>query len=288
MKFRMIYTLFVAALGITLFLGNSNGRADGANWGNTGAPGDETLSSGASRTCQTCHGTGQTQVSLDIEVRDGSGELVTAYVPNETYNVSVIINHADGPMPAGYGFQMVSLINSDDSDVNAWSNPSTNTKIATASNTGRSYAEHNGVSVTNTFEVEWTAPAVGSGDVTFYSSGNGVNENGTTGGDGADTNSLTLAEDTDTGINGVYSAANLIVAPNPTQGFTNINLKDVANTSFTLDLLSVNGQLLSSRKIQVDHNNFQYQLPLNDLSNGIYFIRLANENGVLTERILKQ
>ena len=119
MKLRIVYLTFSLAFLTFLSLSNSGGRAASQNWGNTGAPGDQTLGNGTSRTCQSCHATGDIQVTLDMEVLDIDNNPITAYTPNEIYTAKVKIIHANGPVPAGYGFQIVSLFDKDDSDSNA-------------------------------------------------------------------------------------------------------------------------------------------------------------------------
>jgi hypothetical protein len=47
---------------------------------------------------------------------------------------------------------------------------------------GRQYAEHAGKSVSNSFNTQWTAPASGTGPITFYGAGAAVNQATTDGG----------------------------------------------------------------------------------------------------------
>ncbi len=63
-----------------------------------------------------------------------------------------------------------------------------NYKIATIPN-GRTYAEHDNVSTPNIFNVVWTAPAAGTGNVT-YAAGNAVDKNGLNSGDGSSVTTL--------------------------------------------------------------------------------------------------
>ena len=93
-----------------IFSSNEFGRAAFANWGNTGAPGDQELANGDPRTCVSCHNTGAIQVTLDIFLRDTMGnEVLEEYIPGQTYEVEVMINNPSPPVPLGYGFQIVAL-----------------------------------------------------------------------------------------------------------------------------------------------------------------------------------
>ncbi len=287
MKLNFIYTLFIAALGAFIFLGNADGRATQANQGNTGAPGDE-VSGGVARTCQTCHSSGSIGVTLDLSVFDESGTAVTEYLPGQTYDVSVSINHVSGPTPAGYGFQMVSLFDADNSDVAAWSDPSSNTQIATASANGRSYAEHNGTSSTNVFTVKWTAPEAGNGSVTFYSCGNGVNGGGTNGGDGAAINTLQLAEGTSTSTRNLASEMDIKVFPNPVKESLNIQLNNSEKGQYEINIINLAGQVLASETRTILADESTQLLDLRSLTSGAYFLQIINEKGSVVQKIFKQ
>lgn len=285
MKLKTIYILFIGLLGVVLFMGNSNGRADGAGWGNTGAPGDQVLSNGSPRTCQSCHATGNTQVTLDINLLDEAGDAISDYMPGQTYDVSVVLNHAGGDAPSGYGFQALSLIDSDESDVAGWSEPGANVKISTASNTGRSYAEQNGVSTENTFNFKWTAPADGSGSVTFYSCGNGVNDNGATSGDGAACTTLTVGEAFGVSTKEIANTLNLEVFPNPVNDILNLRFDVVLGGTYTVNMYNALGQLVQTKVQDAYTGENIIQLNCEELGSGIHLLRLENEKNVLTRKV---
>lgn len=287
MKIKIIYLFFILATGFTLFLSNSSGRADSANWGNTGAPGDQTLANGSPRVCQSCHGNGTIQVDMDIELMN-NGVPVQAYMPGQTYDVTVSVNHVGGPSPSGYGFQILSLVDNNESDVDGWSNPGSNVKIATASNTGRSYAEQNGVSSSSTFSFSWTAPDAGSGGVTFYSCGTGVNANGTSGGDGAACTTLQLAEDTGVNTTDVAAIAKLNIAPNPSHGMLNIGIENLQLEDFTIEISNASGQSMHIEQLNTRANRLQKTMDISQYPSGIYFLQLYNDDAILSKRFIKQ
>ncbi len=189
MKFRTLYILLIiGTLGYT-FMSNSGGRANAANDGNTGAPGEGGL------VCGSCH-TGGTfgTISQVLEIRDLSGSLVTEYLPGATYNATFTVGTTLGN-PAGYGFQMTAL-NSSNANAGTWQNLGSNVQSGVAANvSNRTYIEQNGTSSSSSFSMSWVAPSAGSGNVTFYFSSNAVDGTGSTsndiGGAGA---SLTLNE----------------------------------------------------------------------------------------------
>ncbi len=113
------WTYFIPLLLVAtiLGLGNSGGRAEGNNQGNTGAPGDQT------NTCLNCHNSGAIFVDVSISVTDMSGNELTAYVPGEVHNITYTVAHTGGGTPSGYGFQSVALVDADESDVAGFKNP---------------------------------------------------------------------------------------------------------------------------------------------------------------------
>jgi len=101
----------------------------------------------------------------------------------------VAFNVVSGGTPAGYGFQATALDGSNNK-AGDFSNPIAGTQIATAG--AREYAEHVGVSPMGAYGWQWTAPAAGTGSVTFYGIGNAVNGTGNTSGDVGNTVPVTI------------------------------------------------------------------------------------------------
>lgn len=219
---KNLYSLIaVAGAGFILIsiYANSGGPAQNGNTA-TGAPGD------GGTTCVSCHNNTGTfgTVSLDLHLVSAAGDTVTEYNGDSAYTVHVTVNNSAGT-PAGYGFQMTNLIDSDDGNYNGWANPSANAQLSSTS--GKNYVEHSGMSNTNTFSVGWTAPAAGNGSVTFYVGGNAVNGNGSNNGDRAAIDQFTYNEiTTDTSANGLNDLAktSLKVYPNPATNI--IHLED--------------------------------------------------------------
>lgn len=162
-------------------------RSTGAPPGRTGAPpGDN---------CTACH---QADVnsgpgSLRIEFSNGS-----TYAPGQTYKVKVILSD---PAAQIWGFQITARRGAEKLDlagVFAIDNPA-RTQFAPGSTPGE-YVTHTfgGTNPTapgvGSWEVNWTAPAAGTGPVTFYAAGNAGNNNGANTGDSIYTTSLTINE----------------------------------------------------------------------------------------------
>lgn len=290
MKFKNFYILLSILFAAYIFMGHSAGRADSQNWGNTGAPGDQTLANGQPRTCISCHGGNSFDIDLDISLQDQAGNQLAnnEYIPGETYNMSVSINSTGSNTPARYGFQILALTDSDDQEVNTWANASGNAKIATAANTGRTYVEHNNPSTDNTFNMEWTAPEVGSGSITLYSCGNGVNGNGSTTGDASVCTTLTLQERILNSANSLAIAPFAVdISPNPAIDYINVNIDSPIQEEFTMNILNVNGQLMQSQIWALNKSDNKAEIQINDLPAGMYFLQMVNEKYNRTVRWVK-
>jgi len=287
MKFKIIYTFMSAlALGV-LLMSNSGGRATAQNWGNTGAPGDQEQSPGVPWTCQTCH-TGPIQATIMVEIFEaGTSVAVADYVPGVTYDVKVTIDDVSNDAQ-GYGFQIVSLIDDGNSDVNGWSNPGTGVQIATASNTGRSYAEHEGTQDLGTFEVQWTAPSdIGTGSVTFYAAGTAVNRADGNDGDGAATaDPMTLTE-RPVGIFDVSVLdATVNVFPNPAVNYLNVRVESNFSGTVSAEIMDVQGRIATTRPLDLMTGTNETQFDVSQLNAGTYLLRLSSEDKVLTTQFV--
>ncbi len=290
MKLNIIYTTFILAFITIISLSNSGGRAGSSNRGNTGAPGDEMIGNNP-RTCQSCHATGDIQVLLSLEILDTDNNPITAYTPNEVYTAKVRIDSAAGPAALGYGFQMVSLFDTDNSDVNGWAatGHSENVQIEESSNTNRVYAEHKGVSDSNEFLVQWQAPAAGNGDISFYAVGNGVNRNGSTSGDGAALpQKLTLAESIVSSIADLSTiGVDLQIAPNPVTDQLYITVISQEQRIMATKIVNATGQIVHQQTFQSTTGKQIIPIDLSQLATGIYFLQTTSEKVINTQKIIK-
>ena len=183
MKIKSLYFLTILIISCYIFSSYSSGPASVNGNGYTGAPGE-------AFTCSGCHtGGAYGTTSESLEIRNAGGTLVTEYIPGATYSLELTISASMGT-PAAYGFQMTSLENVGDTYVGTWQNAAANLKFSVG-NSGRIYAEHNMRSLSNVFSMEWVAPALGTGGITFYHVGNSVNSASGTGGDIGGTGSFT-------------------------------------------------------------------------------------------------
>lgn len=165
--------LAIAALGIAL-ASNSNGVAHQQNKDRTGAPGSD-------NTCQQCHAGGAFQSEVQaFLVADGGMAMEGVYAPGETYILTV--NVAATGSPAGYGVHGT-VVFPDGSNAGTLTDQDANDCIWLDEVDGRHIFEQNDLCASAMFEVEWTAPAPGSGPVEVYVASVAANGNGVSSGD---------------------------------------------------------------------------------------------------------
>lgn len=286
MKFKFTYTVFSLAFLALVFSSNSGGRASAANAGNTGAPGDEAL------TCVTCHGNSAAiQVTLSIDILDDTGASIVAdgYVAGETYEAKVTINVEEGT-PAAYGFQLLGLnaaLGQTGPVASNWSDPGANVQIASTSS-GRNYAEHKGASDTNEFSVRWTAPEKGSGDVSFYSCGNGINGNGETSGDNAACNTLLLTEKTNTNTSTPADELEFAIVPNPVQDVLQLETFSPNSGDYDLIITDILGRQVHREVFAMPQGEATSPIEVSQLQTGLYFLHLHGNGEMLTRQVIKK
>jgi hypothetical protein len=284
-KLRLIIFLGFGIFSTLVLLGNKNGRASQSQAGNTGAPGDETQG-GQPKTCIACHNQSTILASVAVTVLDSAQNSVTQYIPGKLYTARVTIT-ASGNNLNGYGFQMIGLRDSNNSDLDGFTdvNPN-NYKIASIPG-GRTYAEHNNISATNTFDVRWTAPPTGTGSVTLYAAGNGVNATGTSSGDGSGFGSLKLTELSSAAEDLSTRLPKLTAIPNPVQTETILNLAYLEAGEYAIAAFDISGKRVWFSQQFLPEGAAALPLSTRDWQPGLYFIRLEKGHKAASVKILK-
>lgn len=288
MKSRLVSVLFLSAFALLVLSGNKNGRASFANAGNTGAPGDQSNPNGTPRTCNYCHTGSQITSTTSISVLDSAGNAVSQYAPGQSYTARVRINAATGN-PQGYGFQMIALRNTDNTDLDGFTdvNPN-NYKIATTTPNQRTYAEHDQVSTSNEFDVRWTAPAAGTGAITFYSAGNAVNKNNLSTGDGASWTSLALTEAVVSATGeAVQAISGLKVSPNPLgeSGVLNVSVQYAGR--YRLSAADLSGRVVWEAFRDLPAGESLVPIGSGDWNTGVYVIGVSNGEDRASVKLVK-
>lgn len=235
---KILYSLLAVA---TIFILQSNqGGYVGAEVASTAATGSGCSGSGC-HAAQSAAGT-----EIEIHMFDPSNTEVTKYLPGIKYRVEIFLQKGNNTSLKKAGFQSaIKTI----ANVYTTGNISTQASYPGVSVTplgGTVVARHNTSDVTaNDFGVftkwsyDWTAPALGEGDIQIFTICNDANGNGNSGGDIIKYYSKVYPLD-NVAVDDVLLNNNAVY-PNPTNGILNINLKsnDVSNVK----LYSIAGQV---------------------------------------------
>ncbi len=223
------FCLFVssALLSLTVGAGSALARSGGAPAGRSGAPGESTC-------MMSCH------TGTPVNGADGSLQLVgvpALYEPGQSYTFWVELEE---PGQSRWGFQLTAL---DDGHAAAGLLAAGNSdSTQTISGNGKTYVEQTGAgtwrAVPNgpvTWRVEWTAPAAGTGEVTYWFTGNAANNNGGSSGDHIYAASFTMGEaGSDQPLNLMLSNIPTSVPRGGTVNFT-ASIKNETATTQTFD-----------------------------------------------------
>lgn len=269
---KYIYTLFCLGFLATALMSNQSGRAFSGRTGSTGAPGDDLT------VCKSCHN-GPINVSVSLTLFD-NGDSVLMYEPNKNYTIKVRINHVNGEIPKAFGFQLVALqaaLGKTGTSINTFAPISSNSKVTTL-NSGRQYAEHKSRSVTNIFEVGWTAPVKGSGPVSFYAGGNGVNADNSSAGDGSSKISVQFNEKITSSTSSIQKS-NISLFPNPANEM--VNVQGEINGVSKLVLRDLMGKVIREEI----WNPNRRTINLEDLRDGIYLAQFILNDGTTLKTI---
>jgi len=259
MKKKFYFGITVVLLATTLLSWNSGTPPEG----NTGSPMDV-------NTCTQCH-TG-TAISQDNWIT--SNIPVTGYTPGSTYTFTASGTHSGA---AKFGFE----ITSEDASNKVGTfivTDATTTKLANNDN-AITHTSSNSVSGdTKTWSFDWTAPAEGTGDITFYGAFNAADGNGSSTGDVIYTSQIAISEST-VGVENNNTIA-ISIFPNPTRDYLNINSKNTINN---IRVFNISGKQF----INMPEVNAKFKkVNLDMLSGGVYFIIVEGNNFTKTEKII--
>ncbi len=274
---KKIYLIAFALISALLTMANKGGRAASEGQGSTGAPGESTV-------CKNCHN-GNIVVSMNLYLIDGN-DTINSYEPSKDYEIHVVVTPVSGPTPKGFGFQLMGMeapLKVSGPSVKTLTANSNNVKISNIVSTMRQYAEHNGNSLTNTFKINWTAPAKGTGPVSFYSASMGNNASNSDSGDGGTKTSVQINEKITTSTQNI-GISKLNIYPNPNAGIFYISPEGTENLQ-ALAILDLLGKPI--RKYNYISGS---PIDISTLNDGIYFVQFISHQGkiIVTKKIIKR
>lgn len=124
-------------------------------------------------------------------------------------------------------------------------------------------------------------PSIGAGSyVIVY---NYTDVNGCSGSD-----SVTISVNACVGINEPFVNSGMNVYPNPNNGVFVFTAADQNCEHMTIEIITVEGQVISSQQFESVQGNFVQEIDMNDFANGTYIMRVVTDGAVYTQRIVKQ
>lgn len=251
-----LYTL-IAAAGIFIFLTSELNFGGGSPGAKSGSPGD------GGATCTSCHDDGSASA---VDNWISTNIPTSGYIPGETYTVTATGMHTGVNR---FGFELTAEDNSNAKTGSFVITDEVATKL-TNSNASVTHLQAGTTPSgnTKTWSMNWTAPAAGTGDVTFYAAFNAANGNGNTAGDVIYTSSQMVVEDILSSI--AENANDLIkVYPNPVTDYVMINS---VNSEITeINIINMEGSVVYQNNSNISQNT---KISLSELQAGMYHIVL--------------
>ena len=260
------YYQFALFAVIIVSLGNAAGAGFIQNRDFTGSP----VSSG---TCAGCHQGGNFAPIPQIQLME-NGLSVDKYVPGQTYQVNLTIDASN--FPSGFGFQMIGL-DANNAQVGIFGTLPTGTRFAKVND--RNYFEHSRRLSQNSFMIDWTAPDMGAGDITWYAVGNAVNANGNTFGDAVATTSLLVIEDNGVAVEETQLSRSISIYPVPAEDWITLTLEHADQNYTETQIFDLSGQLLLQSS--------DLRINVSMLNAGSYLAVLKFEDEIAVKRFLK-
>jgi hypothetical protein len=256
---KIYFVFFVPILAIAIAF------SSGPNAGYTGSPLDGI-------DCTDCHPPGPATQAANLIVIDAG---LNGYIPGQTYPLTVI---CDDIVAERYGFQITSETASTKAGTWIITDASrTQLKSGTAVTHTSAGTAPNGPP--NTWSMHWTAPAAGTGTVTFYVAVNQTNNSGTNFGDQIYVSSLSIDE------SGVGIAENLDqtvgnLYPNPATDF--IHLNTPANAEIRV-YDNAGREVISLVTVQA-----LQEIDISGLQQGVYFVKVGLDGQYASRSFIKR
>lgn len=270
MKFKLIYPALSLAFG-ALMMSNTNGPSNAGNGNRTGSP----ISSG---TCTFCHG-GNAAPGLTVAFKDAQGQVATGYILGRTYTIE-ITSPATGS--TGFGFQAQVVGNG---IVRGTLTAGTNQRVQ------NNIVEHTSRLAAGTYTFTWTAPSTNVGAVNVYVSLLSTNSNGSSSGD----NTVTFASDdlygsaAPVGVEETLQKVSSKLYPVPAVHTLNAEFTNLVPNTYTMEIVSLNGQVLSQKQLDITSQNERVAIPVETLASGMYALRLSHAGAAVhTQTFMKQ
>jgi hypothetical protein len=299
MKKRILLLTAVLGMSYLLFSSHSAGPA-AAGYDCTGA---ETANIPLANPtgCSTGHGCHSTAATTGIDVAItlyAGGIPTTHYIGGQTYIVTITGTPGSATTNTWYGFQLNALKGtasaSSNADAGTWSGtglPTGTHKVAPGSFTQLTVMEHDmplnmtGTSFSESFT--WTAPAAGTGSISFWGAVNFVNHN--TFADNSDvwnTNMAIITESTAFVAN-VPNNISLTAFPNPVSNNLSLQMNNTQAGTYSLHVFDMNGRSVTTDNIEVSGTSHTSNINTTNWLPGTYQVVIEKDGSRQTIPVIK-
>jgi len=228
--------------------------------------------------CTFCHDDGIPLSAVGTVTFDFAG-LDTAYIPGQTYNISIGV--ASGPKN---GFEMTIL----DGNLQKAGDFINGSNTGTALDGGREYIYHTASVGITTWNFQWTAPSSDMGDLRAYYAYNKTNANGNAAGDlvyvgdeeiySSEPVSISEAKSEPFKVNAYWDGQSRLV-------HVDYELTDAAN--IVVNVQSLSGQLIQSTDLGFQESGqYHDKLSVKPLPKGIYLVSVFVNKRVFNKKIM--
>jgi len=262
-KIKQYITLLLVVFTAYTFISSSGGVPQAV----TLAPGE------SGKNCSACHSGGNFDAKVDLTVKDAGGNIVTSYTPDQTYALEVKVSGNTNAKT--YGFQMVALTDTGNKDMGIWSN--LGQRVKSINLLQRKYMVQSSPKADGIFTMNWKAPAVNEGNISFYFSGLAANLNGGTAGDQPVSNKKTLSPVGTSSVDNT-GIVDFMIYPNPA---TDRLYVKTSSTITSWSVYPINGQTSVITVTDVTQG-----ISIDQLAPGTYLLEGISTLPFITKRTL--
>ncbi len=255
-------------------------------------------------------GTATTGITVALEIDSAGGAPVTSYRAGLPYTVKIKgVNTTANNLPK-FGFQITAITGATaqatPTNAGTWaqtglptnvhfSAPQANNFVLNIIEHGAPLSPDSGTGSTGTVYAEsinWTAPAAGTGTVSFWCALNAVNNDGqASSADKWNTQHLVLAEDTATIPTAVNSTTDVIAAniyPNPSTDFVRIELNNADPGSYLINVYDAQGRQVSSNLIEASGDFTTTTVNTSNRATGTYLLQISHGTNQKVMKVVKR
>ena len=306
MKKQLLIATLASAACLLILRGNASGPSAVNHYDCTGGEsagvGAYVNPTGCSAAGASCHGSvgGSTATILVALELDSAGMATTHYKAGMSYTVTITGTNTSGLSLPFYGFQLASLADSvstsSNADAGTWATtglpahthrtaPSTlGTQLTIMEHSSAITVPSPGTIFTETFT--WTAPAAGTGTISFWGAANFVNGDALASAlDKWNSNSLIIHEWTiPTAVATVTVGSVVNVYPNPVQNELTISSPGGFATGSVVQVYDLTGKVVQSRETAGE----QMKLDMRSLPAGLYQVLVPTTTGNRVVPVVRQ